>query len=94
MSVVSKQTLEVISADTKEELIWKLFDMGLIDMTDVVTLEEYAEDEDEDDFTGILNYLGYEVEEQNGKWGKPHFHLKINNKSRKASIQTSSLKGV
>ena len=32
-------------------------------MTDVVTLEEYAEDEEEDDFTGILNYLGYEVEE-------------------------------
>ena len=63
MSIVSKQTLGVISADTKEELIWKLFDMGLINMTDVVTLEEYAEDEEEDDFTGILNYLGYEVEE-------------------------------
>ena len=76
MSIVSKQTLEVISADTKEELIWKLFDMGLIDMTDVVTLEEYAEDEDEDDFTGILNYLGYEVEEQNGKWGNPTSTLK------------------
>ena len=64
MSVISKETMEMISADTKEELIWKLFEMGLIDMTDVVTLEEYAEDEDEDDFTGILNYLGYEVEEQ------------------------------
>ena len=37
--------------------------MGYIEMSDVVTLEEYAEDEDEDDFTGILNYLGYEVEE-------------------------------
>lgn len=63
MSVISKETLDTISADTKEELIWKLFEMGLINMTDVVTLEEYAEDEDEDDFTGILNYLGYEVEE-------------------------------
>lgn len=63
MSVMNKKTMETISADTKEELIWKLFEMGLIDMTDVVTLEEYAEDEDEDDFTGILNYLGYEVEE-------------------------------
>lgn len=63
MSVISKATLDTISADTKEELIWKLFEMGLINMTDVVTLEEYAEDEDEDDFTGILNYLGYEVEE-------------------------------
>lgn len=63
MSVISKETLDTISADTKEELIWKLFEMGLIDMTDVVTLEEYAEDEDDEDFTGILNYLGYEVEE-------------------------------
>lgn len=63
MSVISKETLDTISADTKEELIWKLFEMGLINMTDVVTLEEYAEDEDEDDFTGVLNYLGYEVEE-------------------------------
>ena len=63
MSVISRETLDIISADTKEELIWKLFEMGLINMTDVVTLEEYAEDEDEDDFTGILNYLGYEVEE-------------------------------
>lgn len=63
MSVISRETLDIISADTKEELIWKLFDMGLIDMTDVVTLEEYAEDEEEDDFAGILNYLGYEVEE-------------------------------
>lgn len=63
MSVISRETLDIISADTKEELIWKLFDMGLIDMIDVVTLEEYAEDEEEDDFTGILNYLGYEVEE-------------------------------
>lgn len=63
MSVISRETLDIISADTKEELIWKLFDMRLIDMTDVVTLEEYAEDEEEDDFTGILNYLGYEVEE-------------------------------
>ena len=61
MSIMNKKTMETISADTKEELIWKLFEMGLIDMTDVVTLEEYAEDED--DFTGILNYLGYEVEE-------------------------------
>lgn len=63
MSIMNKKTMEMISADTKEELIWKLFEMGLINMTDVVTLEEYAEDEDEDDFTGILNYLGYEVEE-------------------------------
>ena len=63
MSVISKETLDTISADTKEELIWKLFKMGLINMTDVVTLEEYAEDEDDEDFTGILNYLGYEVEE-------------------------------
>ena len=63
MSIMNKKTMETISADTKEELIWKLFEMGLIDMTDVVTLEEYAEDEDEDDVTGILNYLGYEVEE-------------------------------
>ena len=62
MSIMNKKTMEIISADTKEELIWKLIDMGLIDMTDVITLEEYAEDEDEDDFTGILNYLGYEVE--------------------------------
>ena len=59
MSIISKKDLTVIKADTKEELIWRLFEMGLINMTDVVTLEEYAED----DFTGILNYLGYEVEE-------------------------------
>ena len=63
MSVISRETLDIISADTKEELILKLFEMGLINMADVVTLEEYAEDEEEDDFTGILNYLGYEVEE-------------------------------
>lgn len=63
MSIISKKDLTVIKADTKEELIWRLFEMGCIDMTDVVTLEEYAEDEDEDDFTGILNYLGFEVEE-------------------------------
>ena len=63
MSIINKEDLTVITADTKEDLIWKLFDMGLIDMTDVVTLEEYAEDEDEDDFTGILNYIGFEVEE-------------------------------
>ena len=63
MSIISKKDLTVIKADTKEELIWKLFEMGYIEMSDVVTLEEYIEDEDEDDFTGILNYIGFEVEE-------------------------------
>lgn len=63
MSIINKKDLTVIKADTKEELIWKLFKMGYIEMSDVVTLEEYAEDEDEDDFTGILNYIGFEVEE-------------------------------
>ena len=58
MSIISKEDLTL-----KEELIWKLFEMGHIEMSDVVILEEYAEDEDEDDFTGILSYIGFEVQE-------------------------------